>query len=490
MDALELPPGHDLILDVGHSGAVTGIVRYDDLIVSGGDDGYVFVRGLDGRSVVPPVHLPAVTCLAVVPGIDIVVAGTAGQTSGIDLETGFESPLAGFGGVVAIAGAAVGDHVLLGCSDGSLRRVGVDDDPEVVAQHHAPVHAMASDGRLAAVTHDDGTVLLVDASGAVRWRCALDPHEVHRVAMAPDGTVYVAGSGVPSGGDALSGSIIRLDDVGVVEARYRTPGWIDALTVHGDDLVVALNDGNLYAVPRALDVPLDPAMHRGRRRTGVTTLATLGGEVWVGSTGGEVGRLDPELALPAVPAGAVALSLSADERRAVTTDGARVVVWDLTTGDALETLDVPGVRAVTFAGEDSEDVVLAFLDGRLERRTGEGQATVLATAGPLDARPHTLGWVGPFVMAVAGEVGDAGTSTLLGADDLATLTATEAALADVSVMERNGNLYAGRGELAGTDVAVLEGRELVVKRGALVTCTAGARPWLRVADDGGFVDVD
>jgi hypothetical protein len=487
MDVIELPQGHDLILDVGHSGAVTGIGRYDDLVVSGGDDGYVFIRGTDGRSVVPPVHLPSVTCLVVVPGIDIVVVGTEEQTSGIDLETGFESPLAGFGGVVAVAGAPVGEHVMLGCSDGSLRTVSADDDPEVVAQHSAPVHAMASDGRLAAVTHDDGTVLLVDATGAVRWRAELHPHEVHRVAMAADGTVYVGGSGVPSGGGELSGVIVQLDDVGVVQARYLTPGWIDAMTVRGDELVVALSDGNLYAVPRALDVEMDASMHLGRRRSGVTTLATVDGEVWVGSNAGEVGRLDPVLELPSVPSGVFALSLTSDELRAVTTDGARVVVWDLTTGEERLALEIPGVRAVTFAGEDSEDLVLAYLDGRLERRGGAEQGDVLATAGPLDPRPHTLGWVGPFVMAIAGEVGDADGSVLLDADDLEELTATEAALDDVSVMERTGYLFAGRGELAGTDVGVVAGTGMVVKRGGLVTATEDLRGWLRVADASGFV---
>lgn len=488
MDVIELVAGQDLILDVGHSGEVTGIGRYDELVISGGDDGYVFIRGMDGRSVVPPVHLPSVTCLVVVPGIDIVVAGTAQETAGIDLETGFASPLAGFGGVVAVAGAAVGEHVLLGCSDGSLRSVSADDDPAIVAQHTAPVHAMASDGRLAAVTHDDGTVLLVDATGAVRWRTELHPHEVHRVAMAADGTVYVGGSGVPSGGAELSGVIVQLDAVGVVQARYLTPGWIDALTVRGDDLVVALSDGNLYAVPRTLDVDLDPSMHLGRRRSGVTALTTVNGEVWVGARDGSVDRLDPVLELPAIPSGVFALSLTSDERRAVTTDGARVVVWDLTTGEERVALDVPGVRAVTFAGEDSEDLVLAFLDGRLERRGGAEQTTVLATAGPLEPRPHTLGWVGPFVMAIAGEVGEADGSLLFEADDLSALTATEAALVDVSVMERVGSLFAGRGELAGTDVGIVAGTDMVVKRGTLVTLTAGARRWLRVADDTGFLD--
>ena len=487
MDVIELPQGHDLILDVGHSGAVTGIGRYDDLVISGGDDGYVFIRGTDGRSVVPPVHLPSVTCLVVVPGIDIVVVGTEDETAGIDLETGFASPLAGFGGVVAIVGAAVGEHVMLGCSDGSLRTVSADDDPEVVAQHTAPVHAMASDGRLAAVTHDDGTVLLVDATGAVRWRAELHPHEVHRVAMAADGTVYVGGSGVPSGGGELSGVIVQLDAVGVVQARYLTPGWIDAMTVRGDELVVALNDGNLYAVPRTLDVEMDASMHLGRRRSGVTTLATVDGEVWVGSNAGEVGRIDPVLELPSVPSGVFALSLTSDELRAVTTDGARVVVWDLTTGEERLVLDVAGVRAVSFAGEDSEDLVLAYLDGRIERRGGADQREVVASAGPLDPRPHTLGWVGPFVMAIAGEVGDESGSVLLDAGDLEELTPTEAALVDVSVMERVGYLFAGRGQLAGTDVGVVAGTGMVVKRGGLVTATEDLRGWLRVADDSGFI---
>jgi len=171
----------------------------------------------------------------------------------------------------------------------------------------------------------------------------------------------------------------------------------------------------------------------------------------------------------------------------VTTDGARVVVWDLTTGEERLALEIPGVRAVTFAGEDSEDLVLAYLDGRLERRGGAEQGDVLATAGPLDPRPHTLGWVGPFVMAIAGEVGDADGSVLLDADDLEELTATEAALDDVSVMERTGYLFAGRGELAGTDVGVVAGTGIVVKRGGLVTATEDLRGWLRVADASGFV---
>jgi hypothetical protein len=337
------------------------------------------------------------------------------------------------------------------------------------------------------VTHDDGTVLLVDASGAVRWRAELHPHEVHRVAMAPDGTVYVGGSGVPSGGGVLSGVIVAFDAFGVVQARYLTPGWIDAMTVLGDDLLVALSDGNLYGLPRTLDVDLSPSMHLGRRRSGVTTLATIDGEVWVGARDGGVDRLDPLLELPAVPSGVFALGMTSDERRAVTTDGARVVVWDLTTGEELVSLDVAGVRAVTFAGEDSEDLVLAYLDGRLERRTGPGQSTALASTSPLQPRPHSLGWVGPFVMAIAGEVGAADGSRLFAVDDLVELTATDAALVDVAVMERTGYLFAGRGELAGTEVGVVAGTGMVVKRGTLVTFTEGVRRWLRVADDTGFI---
>lgn len=491
MDALELATGHHVILDVGHSGAITGIVRFDDLIVTGGRDGFVYVRRTDGRSVVPPAHLPQVTCIATPPDIDVAVVGTVDQVFGVDLETGDDAPLAGFGGVVAVAAATVGDVVLVGCDDGSLRTVSADDGTATLSVGAGvPVRTVASNGRHAAVSHLDGTVRLIEHDGTERWSVSLHPAEVTCLAVAADGTVFAAGSGGPSGGHDLSGVVLRLGASGDVEARMMLPGWVDAMTLDGDTVVVALSDGNVHRIGTELQTPLGEDTHLGRYFVGVTWLSTIDGEVWVGTTSGQVSRIAPELALPTVHSGMFSLNVSGDERRAVATDGAQVVVWDLTTGEPIVTLAREDVRAVTFAGSDSEDVVLALLDGSLERRTGEGLLEVAVTAVPLPDRPHTLGWLGPLVMAFAGEVADASApagALLIDPDDLSTIRPNEDAFLDVTVMHRSGSWFAGTGALDGTRVAVIDREHLVVQRDRLVTATDGARPWIRIAEGSTFV---
>jgi len=486
MNIVELAHGQHVVLDVGHSSAVTGIARYEGLIVSGAQDGYVYVRGSDGRSVVPPAHLPAVTCVAMPPDIDVAVVGTVDQVFGVDLETGDDAPIAGFGGTVAVAAATVGDVVLVGCADGSVRSVHAEDGTTVVSLHAgAPVRALASSGRFAAVSYEDGTVALLDAEGNEVWSTQLDPAEVHRLAVTADGAVLAAGAGRPSGGDELSGVVLQLGAPGVVEARYLTPGWVDAMTIDGDTVVVAISDGNVHRIGLALEEPLGADTHLGRFFTGVSCLATLDGEVWIGTNDGKVARLAPEAALTAVSSGMFSLNMSSDERRAVATDGLQVVVWDLTTGERLIGLEVDGVRAVTFAGEDSEDVILVRLDGTVERRTGEGLSEVVASAGPLVERPHTLGWVGPLVMAFAGAVADP-TDTegavLLDPDSLEVLEPSEDAFDDVSVMRRVGYWFEGTGELDGTRMAVIDREHLVVQRDRLLTLTSGALEWVRIAE--------
>lgn len=491
MDALELANGHHVVLDVGHSGAVTGIVRCDDLIVTGGRDGFVYVRRTDGRSVVPPAHLPEITCIAMPPDIDVAVVGTVDRVFGVDLETGDDAPLAGFGGVGAVAAATVGDVVLVGCDDGSLRTVSADAGTTVLSVGTGvPVRAVASNGSRAAVSHLDGTVRLIEHDGTEHWSVSLHPAEVACLAVAADGTVLAAGSGGPSGGHDLSGIVLRLGASGDVESRMMLPGWVDAMTINEDTVVVALSDGNVHRIGAELQTSLGEDTHLGRYFAGVTWLSTIDGEVWVGTTRGQVSRIAPGLTLPSVPSGMFSLNVSGDERRAVATDGAQVVVWDLTTGEPIVTLAREDVRAVTFAGSDSKDVVLALLDGSLERRTGEGLLEVAVSAAPLADRPHTLGWLGPLVMAFAGEVADASTpadALLIDPDDLSTIRPNEDAFLDVTVMHRSGYWFAGTGELDGTHVAVIDREHLVVQRDRLVTATPGARPWIRIAEGSTFV---
>jgi WD40 repeat protein len=485
MDILELGHADHVVLDVGHSAAVTGIARHEDVVVSGARDGFVYVRGTDGRSVVPPAHLSAVTCIALPPDIDVAVVGTVGQVFGVDLATGDDAPLAGFGGTVAVAAATVGDVVLVGCADGSVRSVHAEAGTTVVSLNDgAPVRALVSGGRHAAVSYEDGTVAFLDAAGDELWSTRLDPAEVHRLAVTVDGTVLAAGSGKPSGGDELSGVVLRIGPPGVVEARYLTPGWIDAMTIDGDTVVIAISDGNVHRIALALEEPLSGDTHLGRFFAGVTCLATLDGEVWVGTNGGEVTRLVPETALPSVPSGMFSLNLSSDERRAVATDGTRIVVWDLTTGERIVGLEVDGARAVTFAGEDSTDVLIAGLDGTVERRTGEGLTEIVVSAGPLAVRPHTLGWVGPLVMAFSGAVADVQHpegAVLIDVGTFETFEPSVDAFDDVSVMRRAGYWFEGTGELDGTRMAVIDREHLVVQRDRLLTLTSGAREWVRIA---------
>lgn len=220
----------------------------------------------------------------------------------------------------------------------------------------------------------------------------------------------------------------------------------------------------------------------------------LDGEVWVGTNGGGVSRLTPNLVLPSVSSGMFSLGMSSDERRAVATDGKRVVVWDLTTGKELASLDTQGgtsqpARAVTFVGEDTEDVVIALFDGTLERRTVTALTEVAAASEPLADCPHTLGSLGPLVVAFTGFASPAKPTgaLLVNPADFGSIQPNTDAGVDVTAMRRVGYWFAGTGELEGTRMAVIAREHLVVQHGRLLTVTPGAREWVRIAKDEQFI---
>lgn len=255
MDVLELASGQDVVLDVGHSGAITGIARYQDLIISGGRDGFLYVRRSDGRSVIPPVHLQEITCVAMPADIDVAVVGANDKVFGVDLETGTKSPLAGFDGVSPIAAASIGDVVLVGCSDGSLRTVSVENGTVTVsAGGGAAVLAVASHGRFAAVSYADGAVRLLDHDCTEVWSAKLRRSEAEQLAVAADGTVVAAGTGRPSDDGTFPGTLVRLGAAGAVEARTVLPsGMVSAATLDGDAVIVAISDGSVHRLGIALD---------------------------------------------------------------------------------------------------------------------------------------------------------------------------------------------------------------------------------------------
>lgn len=476
MRYLELDEGDEVVLDVGHSGGVTGLAVTPAAIVSGGDDGYVFVRGRDGASLVPPAHLPEVTTVIFLGGTTCVV-GTVGHTYGLDVTTGDHRPLAGLEDTWVRAGVGLGGRAVLGCGDGSVRTLAFGEGVRPFASLTAAVKAMALDGQQGvAVCTVEGTLTYLDTDGDVRWQASLAPGEVESVACH-DGRVVIGGA-APA---PATGQVIAFDEDGQEVARVGVAAPVSALAAGPQGLVVALGDGTI----RRLGADLADAGTLGRVDSlGIESLVVTEDELWYGTADGRVGRLDPPRELPAVSSGVFALTIRFDGDAAVGSDGTRMLTYDLRSGEVTAETELPAVIALTYAGPDTDDLVVAYPDGRLERRKGPGYDDVVAE-GRVAIRPTALGIVGGLVVAEDDE-----SYSAVSAEDLSPAELDADRFEDLAIVRRAAFAFAGHGPLAAVDVAVLDARELVVARPGLIGATDGAATWLRIWHDGDWAGLD
>lgn len=475
MRYLELDDDDHVVLDVGHSGGVTSLAVTPDAVLSGGDDGYVYARDLDGASLVPPAHLPEVTTVVFLGGTTCVV-GTVGHTYGFDITTGDHRPLAGLEDTWVGAGVELAGRAVLGCGDGSVRTLAFGEGVRPFASLTAPIKGMARDGDDGiAVCTVDGTLTYLDTEGDVRWQVSLMPGEVESVTCR-DGTVVVGGASPTPG----MGQVIAFDLDGQETHRVGVAAPVAALAAAPDAVAVAIGDGTVH---RLGDDLVDVGTVGTVQGLGVESLAVGDGEIWYGTADGRVGRLDPPRELPAVSSGVLALTIRSDEEAAVGSDGRRLLTYDLRSGDVTAETELEAVIALTYAGPDTDDLVVAYPDGRLERRRGPGHGEVLAE-GRVDFRPTALGLVDGLVVAE-----DEESYTAVAADDLSPAELDAERFDDVAIVRRTGFAFTGHGPLVAVDVAVIDSTELVVARPGLVGVTDGAATWLRVWSDDGWAEL-
>ena len=370
--------------------------------------------------------------------------------------------------------AAVSSVVMLGCDDGSVRSIDRESAPRILARFGSPVRGLMAMDDTVVTTFEDGHVRALGLEGAVRCTWTRSPGELATLAASPT-RIVLGGIGEPKRGEPLSGQLVAFDHDGRETARRALDVCVEAMVCVGEDVFAMLGNGDLLTTTTAL---AEPTTLASRSDVGISCMVARRGEVWLGGHDGSVSRLDPPRDLPSIASRGFATSVSEDQRAAVTTDGTEVMVWDLLTGRATHRHALPGVRAVTFAEDTSDDLVLAFLDGRLERRIASEYDQVSPRIELTD-RPRELGYVGPFVIAQGPDPDQLRT---FDADDLTELTPTPAALADRCVMERCGYPFVGTGLLTGVELSIIDGRELVVQRPGLLTATSGATSLVRVWD--------
>jgi hypothetical protein len=480
MRYVELEAGWDVVFDVGHSGGVRALAAARGRIVSGGDDGYLFVRTLeDGRSTVPPPHLADIRAVAVIAETGRALVATDDGLVGVDLETGAFGDLEGFSSAL---GAVVwtGDAAIVGADDGSVWRLPMDGSPRLVDELGASVEGMAIDaaaGLVVAVTVD-GQVVGIDASaGRVRWRRQHAPGQAAHVAVA-GGVVVIGGAG-PEENHGRLASLAA--DGGAVVVQIETDWRVDALTSTSDDIAAAFADGSVVRYGRDLT---DAGAVGKVAGTGVESLLVAGDDIWAGTGDGRVVRVHDGAELPSVSSGVFALTVRSDESLSVGTDGSQLVTWDVREGVIVRRVEIPGVLALSYARDDSDDLVLAFTDGRVERRTGDEWSTVAAT-GALGFRPRSLGWFGGRIAALG-----AGRTDVLDAESLEPSSLPDAVLEGVARVERTGFAFTTCGTIHGLELAVIAGEHLVVRRPGLLGIGPGAGRHVRIWTGAEFLSLD
>ena len=475
---IELEDGDQVVADIGHSGGVSSLVVTDDgVVVSGADDGFVYVRDAQGRSIVPPAHVPEVTALAHVPGTDLVLVGTVGSAHAINLEDGRHAPVAEFGDARVTAAAAWGAEVVVGCADGAIRALAPTRGVRELATLGEPIATVVPAGNGLVVTTTRGLVVGMAGDGTVAWRTPRAAGEVRGAAVHGD-HVVLAGAGPASG----TGRIVVLDADGGEVAVAEVDVPVAALAADEARVVAALEDGSVRAVGGvAAAAPAFGDVIGTVETLGIEALAIAGtGEVWIGTAGGGVHRVGDGTALPARSSGVVAMSFADDQRTALGVDGRRVLAYDLVEGAVEEVVTIPGAVAVTHA---DDDVVVALSDGSLQRRRGPDCTEVVAT-GPSGLLPNALGRGGGVILAE-----DDDTYSTVDAATLAPAAIAEENFFRFLVVRREGNVFVGKGPSAGLEVTVVGTTGFAAVRPGTASVTEDGRDWFRVWRSGGWVEL-
>lgn len=475
---IELEDGDQVVADIGHSGGVTALVVSEDAIISGSDDGYVYVRDRDGRSIVPPAHLPEVTALALIPGTDLVLVGTVGKAEALHLEDGRHAPVAELDGARVTAACDWGTDVVVGCADGAVIAVTPSRGARTLATLDEPVAEVVPAGNGLVVTTTRGLVVGMAGDGTVAWRTPRAAGEIGHGVVAEE-RIVLAGAGPGAG----TGRILVLDiegaEVAIAEARASVEGLVEQ-----DGRVLALlADGSVHEVVGVGDeAPSTGATLGTVEAVAVESLAVgPDGDVWVGTAGGGVVRAEDGHRLPARSSGVVAMSFADDTATALGTDLERVFSYDLVEGHVQEVLALSGTVAVTHV---EDDIVVARRDGSLERRRGPDFTEVLA-AGPSGLLPNALGRGGGVVLAE-----DDDTYSTVNATTLAPAEIAEENFFRMLVARREGHGFVGDGPHEGLEVIVVDRTSFAVVRGDSVSLTDDARDWFRVWRRGRWVQHD
>lgn len=469
---------------MGHTAAVTAIDTWEDLVITGGLDGAVWIRDHQGRSRIPPAGLPAVLCLAVLPGTDLVLVGTAGMVHGLDLESGRCGSIDGFAGMHAVAAVGIADQVVLAGSDGSLRTIDAENPPRTIARFPAAVRSIAALGDTVVAACADGTVRVIDLTGTLQRETTCHPLEVTCAAAgasATGGSTVILGGMEHRGASTAGGGLLVLNEALEELATVPLKEAVVAAGYHGEGILAATAGGQIVRIEN--DWKTTTVVHRRGRQ--ITAMHVSDTGVWTAEVTGAVSRMEPPVEFPWAPSGAVAATMTIDERYGATADHEKVVLWDLRTGDAVVTLAREGVKALSFAEDNTLDIVLAYHDGRLERRAAPQWTTVVG-ATQLDAAPAEVGYVGPYII-VQDLRSTPPAVQMFDAETFQPVEPTEDALEDRCVMERRGITFTGGGLLADTHLSLVGGTHLVVQRPGLLTATTGATTVVRIWDGTGFL---
>jgi len=240
----ELAAGTGRVLG-SHQGAglAVAFAPAGDAAASGGADRAVRLFELGGDGRVLGRHAGAVLAVAFTPdGARVVSIGDEPAAMVWPRAGGAPRVVVHASAVTALAISPDGREAATGTRGGEVLRWAIDGgEPRVVARHAGPVRDLAwsPDGGRVASASDDGSALIVDASGRT---VTLSGHDdfVRRVAFAPDGRAVVT-----AGEDGR----VRLWDPSSGEGRDLGPGGAaaDVAFAGGGDVVLAIGaDGALW----------------------------------------------------------------------------------------------------------------------------------------------------------------------------------------------------------------------------------------------------
>lgn len=472
MEYFELERAWEVVLDIGHSAPVRAIVEVDATVVSGGDDGYVFVRDHQGASLSPPAHCRAVRCLLPIDGTHLCLVGTRAGLVGLDLRTGVYGEIEGFDDVAVTAMVAADDVVAVGAGDGRVWTSTGGAGFVLLASLGAEVTGLAIVGDVIAAVGPFGVVAL-DHAGAEAWRHDTGVHP--SVAAGPGSLVVAHHRSEPAQ------AVVEVFDADGGRRHGITCALpVVALAASGAGVDVLLIDGTVERRNAALD--LVEVVASADPEGQPLTLAAGPGPRWIGWGDGSVRTADGSVVLPARSGGVYATTIDGDEDCVVAAVPGGLCRWNLRDGSS-ERTELPGACAVAFAGEQSPELVVAFLDASLERRPGFGVPEV-AARGLLTDRPSGLGYFGGRIVATSRSGAE-----IVDADTLEASSLPRELLSGVARMEHRGAWFVGCGMLEGVNVAFVDGSGPIVHRPGLLAVPEELIDVVRIWDGAGFIDL-